>query len=162
MVWYSTREVVTWHIFTLWCWCDGHTFSWDSLFVALHSIFFAARGFPIYQSCQYFILFYSKVLLFPTFPLLGFLLSQNKIRIFIQSRVCFHLLGIELMCHMINVTKYWKVKKKKKLFHGPISASNWCFFLITPIFKQIGKNAWIMFPFREPPIVSSLRRDIAV
>ena len=95
VAWYSTREVVTWHTFTLWCWCDGHTFNWASLSISLHSILFAVRDFPIYHSCQSFILFYSKVLLFPTFPSLGFLLSQNKIKLFIQSRVCFHLLGIE-------------------------------------------------------------------
>ena len=66
------------------------------------------------------------------------------------------------MCHMINVTNNWKVKNKKKLFHGPISTSNWCFFLITPIFKKIGKNTWIMFAFKEAPIVWSLRRYVLV
>lgn len=120
------------------------THSVGLLYPLLCIVFALPRGAALYTNHSNLSQFFSKVLLLPTFPLLGFLLSQNKIKLFIQFRVCFRLLG---MCHMINATKNWKMKNKKKPFHGPISTSNWCFFLITPIFKQTGKNTTILFDF---------------
>ena len=93
VAWYSTREVVTWHTFTLWCWCEGHAFSWESFFVALHIIWFSMRGFPIYHSYQDFILFYSNF--FSHISFAGIFVVTKKIKLFIQSKVCFQLLGIE-------------------------------------------------------------------